>query len=285
MIEGESSQELLRSTPENSEESRTIITGGTEGIGKAVAQQFIGRGDKVAICARDKRKLEEMKEGSPNLIAEVVDISDRHAGRDFVYKAGNEMGGLDLLILNAATSGIPGRVETEEEKNKRTDYIFLVNQVAQVALTRAALSMLRESHGTVVFITSGLARLQTQPPGSEEYARSKARIEKYLSNLSTIPENQGIKIFSINPGPVDTRMHEEIIERGPEILAQLSTNAKALGLLRDPEVIGKIVAKLASTGMDYNPETKEYDLPIENASVVDISSENIEFESRPQALP
>lgn len=281
MVEGEPSPDVLGEYVEQREVSRAIITGGTEGIGRVVSQQFIGRGDKVAICARDERKLEEMKEGSSNLIAEVVDISDRHAGRDFVYKAGNEMGGLDLLILNAATSGIPGRIETEEEKSKRSDYIFLVNEVAQVALTRAALSMLRESHGTVVFITSGLARSQTQPPGSEEYARSKARVEKYLSSLSVTPENQGIKIFSINPGPVDTKMHEEIIERGPEVLAQLSANAKALGLLRDPEIIGRIIAKLASTGKNYNPETKEYDLPIENASVVDISPDNIEFESFP----
>lgn len=282
-MEGESAPNVLGEDTEEKEVNRAIITGGTEGIGRVVSQQFISRGDKVAICARDARKLEEMREGSPNLIAEVVDISDRHAGRDFVHRAGDEMGGLDLLILNAATSGIPGRIETEEERNQRTDYIFMVNEVAQVALTRAALSNLRESHGTVVFITSGLARLQTQPPGSEEYGRSKARVERYLSGLSAKPESQGIKIFSINPGPVDTKMHEEIIERGPEILAKMSSDAKASGLLRDPEIIGKIIAKLASTGMNYNPETREYDLPIENASVVDISPDNIDFERYSQS--
>jgi len=222
--------------------------------------------------------LNELQQKYPRLITQPLDISDRHKAAEFMKTTIEKMEGIDLLVLNAATHGVPNKDEKPDETIERKTNIFQVNEAAQVALTHTAREALKESHGTIVFLTSGLANLDKLPPGSEDYAQSKKRIERYLHDFINRSENEGIFVFCVNPRPVDTKMHEFIINRGPEQLAQMSKIAKERGTMSNPNTVGRIIAKIATTKMNYNSESSSYNLPIKNGSVITISKENLAFE-------
>lgn len=268
----------IQNPAEDRESRRVIVSGGTEGIGRAITEEMIAGENRVAILARTRSKLQDIQGNRPDVIAEQVDLSDRKSAKEFVARAAEALGGIDVLILNAAVSGIPHVPETPEESLARREDVFRVNEVAQVALSRAAIESLRQSHGALVFVTSGIARMENPPSGTEDYANSKKRIERFLRVFSERPGNEGVAMFCVNPGPTDTRMHQEIIDHGPGAVAAKSRELRERGALRDPDIIGRIISKIALTRRQFNPETKKYDLQIANASVVDISQENIDYE-------
>jgi hypothetical protein len=73
-------------------------------------------------------------------------------------------------------------------------------------------------------------------------------------------------------------MHDEIAQFGPPVLSTMSKMGKALGKFSDPAVVGKIIAKMSVGRKKFNPETKKYDLPIQDGEIVEISKENLDFE-------
>ncbi len=214
-------------SPKGKEMRKVVITGGTEGIGRAITSEMLSQDNDVAICARTKERLDELALQHETIRAYQIDLEDRRAARGFIENAITDLEGLDILILNAAVTGIPHTGETAEETDARKKQVFKVNEVVQVALTRAAADELRKNNGTVVFVTSGLARKSI--PGSEDYGKSKKRIEEFLDEFMNRPGNQEIDYFSVSPGAVDTRMHKEIAEHGPFILSGMSKMAKAWG--------------------------------------------------------
>jgi len=258
---------------------RAVVTGGTEGIGRFITEQLLEQHLIVATCARTTGKIDKLHNLHPEVQVERVDLSDRRTADKFIKSAIDKLGGIDILILNAAHHGVPSKDETIAQAQERNDLVFRINQVAQVALTRASLEALRHSKGAVVFLTSGLAKINPPILGTEAYALSKQRIQNYLQDLIQKPENSGIFVFSVNPGPVDTGMHEFIINHAPDHLAQMSRAAKEKGVMSDPGTVGRIVSEMATTRMSFNPQTSEYDILIENGEVITISRENIEFES------
>jgi len=264
-------------TPEaevpNSE--KVLITGGTDGIGRAIAEQFIELNKGVAVCGKTPETVEEMSQ-KEDIHAYLVDLSDRREAKALVDKSVEDLGGIDTLVLNAAMTGLEQPGETEEEKQCRKDSVFMVNEVANVAITREALDQLIESHGTIAFITSGLSKLAEPPVGAEEYYKSKKKMEEYFADLSKKVGDQ-VKIFSINPGMVDTKMQHEVIEHGMPEVAQRSKYARDHGLFFPPELVGQAIANILTKRLDFDPETGEYDKEIECGSVVDITSEHINY--------
>jgi 3-oxoacyl-[acyl-carrier protein] reductase len=243
---------------------RVIITVGTEGIGLAIANELAQENNDVAICARTQEKVDDAKKSKKFVSAYQLDLADRRAAQQFVQDSINDLGGLDVLVLNAAITGM-----TEDK-----EYVFKVNEVAQVALTRAAADELRKNNGRVVFLTSGAKNIE----GAEAYGKSKKRIEEWLAEFSSRPENKGIQIFSINPGSCDTRMHKDVLEHGHGEVVDRTENIIREDGLRSPETIGKIITKMSLSGNKFNPESGEYDIPIGQCEVIAISNDNIKAE-------
>lgn len=279
---------------------RVIITGGTEGIGKEIALEFADRHNAVAICARTQNKLNETKDVhqyfSPELIAERVDLTDRHAAKNFMKEAVNDLNGLDTLILNAAIFDFQFKSSDLSEEDIRKK-MFQVNEVANVALIREAKKALKEASGAIVFITTrfGVAQsIETAPaldsksaPVQEDvgnYIKNKKRMNEYLNNFIKDEENEGIFVFSIIPGTVNTPANRELIKMGTAEMSNAKIKERQEGRERNPRLIGIIAAKMAATRKKFNSETHQYDIDIKNGEVVEISNAAIEFEEKQRLL-
>ena len=244
---------------------KAIVTGGTEGIGRAIVSELVGQNHDVVICARTKEKLEEIR--AENKIEAVqLDLGDTEKIKDFVKQGLEKIGGVTVLILNAAVPGI----------RESDDYTLRVNRDAQKVLVESAANLLRASKGRIVFLSSSQAKNPVED--NRIYGQSKKEVEDWLQEFSSKEENKNIHIFSVNPGPTDTRMQEEAISYGGEIIRNRSIKTKDEGKLRDPQIIGRIISKMSVTGRKFNPETNQYDIAIGNNEIVTISEENIEFE-------
>ncbi|MDD5291525.1 MAG: SDR family NAD(P)-dependent oxidoreductase [Patescibacteria group bacterium] len=259
-------ENIFTQNQEVPKKERFIITGGTEGIGKAITDELLKEGADIAICARTQEKIDSAKKNPDLVSAYQLDLADRHAAKKFIKDSIADLGGLDVLILNAAVTGM----------KEDDEYVFKVNEVAQVALTKAAAEALKESGGRVVFLTSAAKNVK----GAEAYGKSKKRIEEWLKNFSDRPENKDIKIFSVIPGTCDTRIPQEFIKYGGDEIRARAEDIIKRGGFRNPETIGKIISKMSISGNKFNPKTGEYDIPINQCEVVTIDDDNIEAEEK-----
>ena len=243
---------------------KIVVTGGTEGIGRAIALDLVGHGHDVVICARSREKIQ--RTSLDRLFAYQLDLADLPAIGDFTYFSRAKLGTVNALILNAAVSGV----------FHPDEYTLRVNRDAQKILIESMAPLLRESHGRIVFLTSSQAHDQVSD--NQAYGLTKRDVEMFLADFIECEENKGIRAFSINPGPTDTRMHDEAVHQGGAEIAKRSTHLKEAGALRDPLIVGCIIAKISLSGMRFNAETKKYDIPINNNEIVTISDENIAAE-------
>ncbi len=109
---------------------RAIVTGGTRGIGRAIAETLAGEGCNVVICARDSNQISEAVNASKSkgvsAFGGTVDITHGDALREWIEKAGNELGGLDVLISNAGAMAIGADISSWE-KNLNLDIFGAFN--------------------------------------------------------------------------------------------------------------------------------------------------------------
>lgn len=281
------------------ERGKVVITGGTEGIGKEIAEEFLIRNaNRVAICARTKKKLDEMQQYHLELFAERVDLSDRHATKTFAQEAIKDLGGLDALILNAAIFDFDFKEKsTGSSEDGVSKKMFQANEVANVTLIRASKEALQKACGTIVFLTTrfGVVKdietasvVDSQSAAAQEdignYIRDKRRINKYLNDFIKDESNAGIFVFSVIPGTVNTRANRKLIEVGTHEMSAAKIKEREERRERDPRLVGRIIAKMTATRKKFNQETQQYDIDIENGGIVEISNAAIEFEKEQRKL-
>lgn len=244
---------------------KIIITGGTEGIGRAIVKELSTDND-IVICARTEEKINEIKD-KYGVQGTKLDLNDIDKIENFIQNSIKILGKINTVISNAAVAGI------KESK----DYVFNVNSESQKILINKISSLLRESNGKIVLLTSSQAKNIIKDNSS--YGESKKDIEDWLKDFSQKEENKNIQVIFIIPGSVDTRMHEDAINFGGKEIRDRSVKLKESGKLRDPNIIGKIISKISTSGNNFNPETRKYDIPIKQGDTITISDENVKFES------
>jgi NAD(P)-dependent dehydrogenase (short-subunit alcohol dehydrogenase family)/uncharacterized protein YndB with AHSA1/START domain len=184
---------------------RVLVTGGSSGIGLAVAEGLVREGARVAILARNelglaaaKRKLTE--EGG-EAITLSADVTDREALAAAVYKAAAELGGLDVLVTSAASVSFGRFTETDPDDFDGTLETVLGGTVDTI---RAALPHLESSRGAVVCVGSIAARMPL--PGMAAYTASKHGLVGFLDTVRIELEEGGssVTLSLVNPGAVDT---------------------------------------------------------------------------------
>jgi NAD(P)-dependent dehydrogenase (short-subunit alcohol dehydrogenase family) len=227
------------------EQPVALITGASQGLGRALATELADRGWVLVIDARRADRLEATAAElarKTHVVAIAGDVTDpEHRAR--LVQAVQELGGLDLLVNNASTLGaspLPELADIEPDVLRRT---FEVNAIAPVALAQPLLPLLTERHGTVVSITSD-AGVEPYPTWGG-YGSSKAAFEHLSAVLGV--EQPGIRVLVVDPGDLRTEMHqdafpgEDISDRPPPesivpALVELIVSDRAGGRYRVPEL-------------------------------------------------
>lgn len=176
-----------------------IVTGGSAGIGFAVAKHWIQRGGKVALVARTEKTLvEATKLLGEHAIPFALDVNDTPALIALPERVQKHFGRLDVVVNNA---GFNRRGPIENFAPEELAQIITTNLVAPIMLSRAALPFL-ERGGSLVQIAS-IAGM-TPVPHEATYSASKAGIRAFSRALAYEFKDRDIHVGSVCPGPVDT---------------------------------------------------------------------------------
>lgn len=180
-----------------------IVTGGSEGVGAAVAKKFAEAGANLLLVARTKRNLESLAEELRDLARVeifVMDVADADACVDLFRKAQFEFGRIDVLVNNA---GYHKRGPVEQVSAGDLGRMIDVNLKAPVVLTRLAIPHIREAGGGAVINVGSLAG-RTFVPGSAGYCASKSGLRAFTYALAEELQGSGVKVGIVSPGPIDT---------------------------------------------------------------------------------
>jgi short-subunit dehydrogenase len=174
-----------------------LITGGTDGIGKALVTQLIHDGAKVATCGRNHDKLYQLQAEFPsaNLHTVVADVSNENDCRHLVESTIKMFGGIDILINNAGVSMRALFRETTPDVIKK---VMDINFYGTVYCTKYALDSIITRKGTIVGVSSiaGYRGL----PGRSGYSASKFAVQGWLEALRTELMGDGVHVMWVCPG-------------------------------------------------------------------------------------
>lgn len=173
------------------------ITGGSDGIGKALIEELIPLGARIATCARHYDKLYSLQMQYSNVMLHTItsDVSNELDCQRFIESTINTFGGIDILINNAGINIRGMFLETGVEAIKK---IMDVNFYGSVYCTKYALPSILERKGTIVGITSvaGYRGL----PGRSGYSASKFALQGWLEALRTELLETGVNVMWVAPG-------------------------------------------------------------------------------------
>lgn len=178
---------------------RVVITGGGTGIGRAAAHAFAAVGARVLIVGRTATTLKETARDHPDVHHLAADVGLSDAPPAIVDAALRHLGGIDILVNNAAQVRIAplGAIDEGEAHAQ-----VATNLLAPLFLTQAALPHLAEAKGTVVNVsTAGAGRGW---PGQSVYGAAKAGLDFFTRTWALELAPRGIRVMAVSPGPVDT---------------------------------------------------------------------------------
>jgi short-subunit dehydrogenase len=174
-----------------------VVTGGSDGIGKALVQLLLTNGAKVATCGRNYDKLYQLKSFHPNndLFIQTADVSKEADCKKFIDDVINAYGRIDILINNA---GISMRAEVAETDLDTIKKVMEINFWGTVYCSKFALPSILASKGTIVGVSSiaGFRGL----PGRSGYSASKAAVNSFLEVLRTELLDSGVNVMWVCPG-------------------------------------------------------------------------------------
>ena len=184
---------------------RIVITGGTSGLGKALAQTLDDYGAKVVIVARNTEKLAQTAEGRS-----IHPIQGDVANKFDIHRISGEalavLGGIDFLFNNASYLGESPLKLLLDSECEDMEQVLATNLVGPFRLTKTLLpSMLLQNRGAVVNISSDAAVSAYPQWGS--YSVSKAAFDHLSRIWHEELSEQGIRFFAIDPGDMHTPMH------------------------------------------------------------------------------
>ncbi len=199
---------------------KAIITGASQGLGRAIAEAYINAGASIAICARDEagimkaqRELADLAGDEGRVVAQVADVADQQDVEEFIDRTLDEFERIDILVNNAAIYGPLGTID--EIDWSEWGRAIEVNLLGAVFISRAVITHMKKNRaGKIIQLSGGGA---TNPlPGISAYAASKAAIVRFAETLAEEVREFGIDVNSIAPGALNTRLLDEVLTAGPE---------------------------------------------------------------------
>lgn len=187
-------------------ENTILITGGGTGIGRALAEMFHAKGNKVIIAGRRQSVLDETLAANPGMESLQLDIADAESIRAFSKTLSNDYPNVNVVIHNA---GMMQPEKIAEDDVPTAEDTINVNLLGQIRLNSALLPMLRkQKEGAIITVSSGLAFL----PRADfpTYCATKAAIHSYTQSLRVQLADTGLQVIELVPPYTQTQL------QGPE---------------------------------------------------------------------
>jgi 3-oxoacyl-[acyl-carrier protein] reductase len=201
-----------------------IVTGANQGLGRAIAGQFVRAGASVLLTARDQKLLEEVRDelrplarAGQKVLIERGDVSNRESCEAVVALARRELPNLTILVNNAGVYGPKGAIEDVDwDQWVRA---IEINLFGTVYMCRAIIPTLKAAkYGKIVNLSGGGA---TAPlPRISAYAASKAAVVRMTDTLAEELRDWNVDVNAIAPGALNTRLLDEVLQAGPEKVGQ-----------------------------------------------------------------
>ncbi len=224
-----------------------IVTGGTRGIGRAVAAALAHEGAAVTLCARDLAQTEkvaaDLRASGAQVLAVKADVAQASEVEEMVEACLARFDRVDILVNNAGITrdGLLLRMKDED-----WEAVLNVNLRGVFYCTRAALRpMIKQRAGRIINITSVVGVMGN--PGQSNYAASKAGIIGLTKAVAKEVVSRGITVNAVAPGFIETDMTESL---SPELKAQMLAQIP-LGRFGKPEEVAALVLFLASDRAAY----------------------------------
>ena len=184
-----------------------LVTGGSRGIGAAIAKRLAAEGASVAITyAKDAHAassvVKAIEDAGGKAIAIQADAADAEAVKGSVEKTVINFGGIDVLVNNAGTA-IPKRFE--ETTLEELDRLININVRGTMVATQAALKHMK-SGGRIIMIGSCVGE-RVLTPGLVPYSATKGAVKMFTQGLSREVGGRGITVNNVQPGPIDTDLN------------------------------------------------------------------------------
>jgi NAD(P)-dependent dehydrogenase (short-subunit alcohol dehydrogenase family) len=201
-----------------------LITGANQGLGRAIAEEYVRQGASVALCARNTKLLAETEAAlaplagpGQTIITRPCDVSRKPEVESLVAWATAEIPNLDILVNSAGVYGPKGLLEDNDwDEWVRT---IEINLLGTALLFRAIIPHLRkQGSGKIIQLSGGGA---TAPlPRISAYAASKAAVVRLVETLAVELLPAAIDVNAIAPGALNTRMLDEVLTAGPQVVGE-----------------------------------------------------------------
>lgn len=225
--------------PEEFTGRRVLVTGGSRGVGAAVAQRLIAGGASVVVSARSRH--EETPKKATFISA---DIRSADGARRLVDSALETLGGLDVLVNNAGAA----RAHFGEIPDEEWEDSLAINFMSAVRVTNAALPALQQAdRASIVNVSSGVA--DNPPAPMLHYGAAKAALAAWSKGLAVQLAPAHIRVNTVTLGMVDTPGGNELLQSVMEVMggtAEQAYSATPLGRGGDPRDVAEAIVFLAS---------------------------------------
>ena len=223
-------------------EKVVVVTGGSRGIGYAIAKLFSENGAKVVITSQDPHRLEKAASEIPDSFGIVADIRRKDQVKSVIEQTVERFGKLDILVNNAGIFPKIKRLHEidEDEWNKVLD----VNLTGQFRFTKEAIPYLLKTSGSIINISSDAGLKAYQGFNADAYSASKAALIVLTKCWALEYARDRIRVNCICPGVVDTDMTKPFMKTEKDI--EFMNNEHPIGRIGQPIEVGNAALYFAS---------------------------------------
>ena len=221
------------------ENKTALVTGGTKGIGAAIAKEFLSFGARVCVVARSQKDIEKMREQEGEKLTGIQqDLSKEDAFRNIMEFVRGNFGNLDILINNV---GMNIRKKTEEYTRLEYERIIQTNLTSAFEMSRHVWPLLKDSESSSIINVSSVAGQKHLKTGSV-YGMTKAAMIQLTKNLACEWAQYNIRVNAIAPWYIKTPLANEVLNDKTYYDEVISRTP--LGKVGDPEDVASLAAYL-----------------------------------------